>query len=251
MTDSPSPAPRKRGAQPGNQNALRHGFYAKSLPAMLKTVQPPDPDGAPAAKVPDNLGDELARMRLMLREVMARARKSRAPDRELSLLRAVTHACAAINQLIRAQLYLNKHGPGRPMGTPAPTPSPTLPGSPAPVVSAEDLQTARAISLDEEIEMLRYLIQRVTSRQAEWTTLEKSATVVSVLAFANRTLCSLLRSKRLVIDAQPVSPELFDLIKGLMHRTMRTVGAWSDEDEEEYQRTRPRFADEEEEDETS
>jgi hypothetical protein len=33
MSTSPTPAPtkRKRGGQPGNANALRHGFYAKSF----------------------------------------------------------------------------------------------------------------------------------------------------------------------------------------------------------------------------
>ncbi len=33
MSTSPTPAPtkRKRGGQPGNASALRHGFYAKSF----------------------------------------------------------------------------------------------------------------------------------------------------------------------------------------------------------------------------
>ncbi|MHB0987620.1 MAG: hypothetical protein ACYC3P_03020 [Bellilinea sp.] len=35
--------PRARGGQPGNRNAVRHGFYARSLPG-----DPPLPDLRPA-----------------------------------------------------------------------------------------------------------------------------------------------------------------------------------------------------------
>ena len=69
MTE-PSPAPgsdgqpRARGGQPGNRNAVRHGFYARSLPGVS-----PNPDlrsakdDLPTEGLP-NLSDEIAMLRL-------------------------------------------------------------------------------------------------------------------------------------------------------------------------------------------
>ena len=63
MTDSPSPAPRKRGAQPGNRNAFKHGFYMgmfrKDAQAVLRRARRLDPH---------ELKEEIATMRTKMYE---------------------------------------------------------------------------------------------------------------------------------------------------------------------------------------
>lgn len=52
---------RRRGGQPGNTNALKHGFYS----GKFRAVELGDLEGS----VQDGLGDEIALMRVMIRRV--------------------------------------------------------------------------------------------------------------------------------------------------------------------------------------
>ena len=53
------PSPRKRGAQKGNKNAIKHGIFAKFIS--------PDDDQAMEAMSPDDRKDELAMARIGLK----------------------------------------------------------------------------------------------------------------------------------------------------------------------------------------
>ena len=55
---------RKRGAQPGNMNALKHGFYSRSFRAM---------EGIDLSCMSEGLVDEIALMRIMVRRVFEAA----------------------------------------------------------------------------------------------------------------------------------------------------------------------------------
>ena len=66
METAPNPQPtrRKRGAQPGNRNAYKHGFYAKSFSAQeLKSLQ----------DVQNGMTDEIAMLRLLMRRILEQA----------------------------------------------------------------------------------------------------------------------------------------------------------------------------------
>jgi hypothetical protein len=54
---------RKPGAQPGNQNALKHGFYSKALPHQDKLA-------LAAASGLDGLDQELAVLRIKFRDLL-------------------------------------------------------------------------------------------------------------------------------------------------------------------------------------
>ncbi|MFA5838241.1 MAG: hypothetical protein WC837_14945 [Bellilinea sp.] len=103
MTE-PSPAPgsdgqpRARGGQPGNRNAVRHGFYVRYLPLdpELLTQLPPS----------DDLTDEIAMLRLAIRNIAAQSTVPQPLEVELQLLRSINLAAAAINRVLRTRLYL-------------------------------------------------------------------------------------------------------------------------------------------------
>ena len=115
MTAS-KPTSRRRGGQPGNRNAVRHGFYARYLPeipALPPTLGIPDP--APeyiestditlsTRRDPINrLTDEIAMLRLAVRNIAAHSREQLPLAEELELLRSISLASAAINRLLRTQ----------------------------------------------------------------------------------------------------------------------------------------------------
>lgn len=52
---------RSRGGQPGNVNAVKHGFYSR----RFRDIEAADLEGA----LQDGLGDEIALMRVMIRRV--------------------------------------------------------------------------------------------------------------------------------------------------------------------------------------
>ena len=191
--------PRARGGQPGNRNAMRHGFYARPLPG-----DPPLPDlrsanrDLPGEGLP-NLSDEIAMLRLAVREIVSRASDAEPAARELGLLRSVSIAAAAINRLIKTQAVLSWDR--LPQSEAAEEEQAALPANPDLAVTAEDLASARAVNVEGEIDLLRHFIQRVTRRQAEWETLEESAAMVRGLAIANVTLTKLLHTRKLLQDA--------------------------------------------------
>ena len=220
MNATPSQLTRRRGGQPGNRNALRHGFYARSL-AGLAPLQGP-PEGT--AGNPNSVINEIAMLRLAVRETAARASGSQPPQVELELLRAVSIAAAALNRLIKTQTLLNADQ--QPPLT-EPVAGQPIEGEPAPMLSAEDLAAAREPNVDEEIELLRNLIQRVTRRQTEWETLEESAAVVRGLAIANITLTHLLRTRKLLTDARDPQDDFQTRLRAIQ-RQLRRVEHWED-----------------------
>ncbi|MHB8112845.1 MAG: hypothetical protein ACYDHA_05220 [Bellilinea sp.] len=187
---------RARGGQPGNRNAVRHGFYARPLPG-----DPPLPDlrsanrDLPGEGLP-NLSDEIAMLRLAVREIVSRTSETEPAAEELRLLRSVSIAAGAINRLIKTQAVLSWDR--LPQSEAAEEEQAALPANPDLAVTAEDLASARAVNVEGEIDLLRHFIQRVTRRQAEWETLEESAAMVRGLAIANVTLTKLLHTRKLL-----------------------------------------------------
>jgi len=180
MTESDEPERRKRGAQPGNRNAVQHGFYARQLTGF-------NPDHNPV----DNLTDLIAMLRLSVREIALRAEAEPGPQADLELLRSVTVASIAIHRMVKTQKKLSWGL--RSTRDESQTP---LPACPTKDVTSEDLADARLIRVDQEVALLTALIERVTSQQSTWRTLGQSAAVVRALALANGVLASLTRTQR-------------------------------------------------------
>jgi hypothetical protein len=196
MTESDESEPRKRGAQPGNRNAVQHGFYARQLAGFTRDHDPSD-----------GLTDQIAMLRLSVREIALRAESEPSPKADLEVLRAVTAACIAIHRLVKAQrkLFWKPKNKGN-------EPQLPLPASPTQDVSNEDLADARVIRVDQEVDLLTSLIERVTSQQSTWKTLGQSAAVVRALALANGVLASLTRTQRSMgKPADPLTQALQDL----------------------------------------
>ncbi len=96
MTDPEGAQPRKRGGQPGNHNNLKHGFYARRLPVDPALVLPPE----------NSLDDEIAMLRLSIRNILEQSTKPLDGAMELELMRTISFAAAAVNRLIKTQHYL-------------------------------------------------------------------------------------------------------------------------------------------------
>lgn len=63
---------RQSGGQPGNQNARKHGFYSKAVTTgQLKQL--------PRAKQIDGVDQEIAMMRVKLKDIIANSRTSSRP----------------------------------------------------------------------------------------------------------------------------------------------------------------------------
>jgi hypothetical protein len=94
MTDSSSSS-RHRGAQPGNQNALKHGFYAaKFTEADRQDADTFDYTG---------LVDEVMLLRVFIRRVVEQSSTVTDVDDTLRILRALSLASASITRLMRVQ----------------------------------------------------------------------------------------------------------------------------------------------------
>jgi len=92
---------RKRGAQPGNKNALIHGFYSRHFKAeenrILSQMSLTDPSG------------EIELMRVQNDRFMEFQNTLPHPldlEAQLSVLRAVTLSTESINSMIRTQIVL-------------------------------------------------------------------------------------------------------------------------------------------------
>jgi hypothetical protein len=95
----PFPAPglaeeqRKRGAQPGNTNALKYGFYSRRLPSR-------ELDGLEDTAV-SSLKDEIDVMRVFSRKVAELGADVDDLDEATTLLRVLSLATSSINRLVR------------------------------------------------------------------------------------------------------------------------------------------------------
>jgi uncharacterized protein YjcR len=96
---TPPPPKRRRGGQPGNSNALTHGFYSahfhKADLAALETNQF------------SGLNDEIALLRLYIRRVVELGAGLDDLTESLNLLRALCQAAAALTRLVKTQRLLS------------------------------------------------------------------------------------------------------------------------------------------------
>jgi len=92
---------RSRGAQPGNDNALKHGFYARQFTRSdFPGLDELDPGG---------MRDEVILLRVILRRVLAYAKEVKDLPSALSLLRGISVATHSIARIMRAQFYVNNN----------------------------------------------------------------------------------------------------------------------------------------------
>jgi hypothetical protein len=96
------PAPRKRGGQPGNKNARKHGFYAtRLLPSEAKDLA--------AVKLVD-MADEIELVRIQIRRLLSDASQEPASlDQRLELIKVICIAVRSLNRLVRTQHLINPH----------------------------------------------------------------------------------------------------------------------------------------------
>jgi hypothetical protein len=97
--DQPPEKPRRRGAPPGNQNALKHGFYsARFNKSELKDYNSADFTG---------LAQEIALLRLYIRRVVDLGVTSNGLSLSIDLLRALSLAVTSLTRLLKAQSLLS------------------------------------------------------------------------------------------------------------------------------------------------
>jgi hypothetical protein len=97
MTLQPS-APKKRGAQPGNLNALKHGFYTRRIPrADLTSLDTTQFNG---------LEEEIAMLRLLTRRLIDLSADALTLPEINDLLRTYCLACLTLTRLVKTQHLL-------------------------------------------------------------------------------------------------------------------------------------------------
>jgi hypothetical protein len=87
---------RKRGGQPGNTNALKHGFYSDKLKQDYL-----DQLTAYAREHGVTHGSDVKSIRAMIYTVVDNCPQKLTPDQAVALLRAVTQASNSIDRLTR------------------------------------------------------------------------------------------------------------------------------------------------------
>lgn len=93
---------RKRGAQPGNKNALKHGFYSD----QFKQAERRALNDIPMA----DLTGEIELMRVQMHRYLKAENQAESQlnyDDHLSAMRAVSQASDSITRLVRLQTLLN------------------------------------------------------------------------------------------------------------------------------------------------
>jgi hypothetical protein len=99
----PSSPPRSRGGQPGNNNALKHGFYTRRFHKQ-------DLSGVGEINA-QSLAEEVAVMRVLARRLV----EACSPDADLyelaGVLRAVCLASTTITRVIKVHAFLASQNP--------------------------------------------------------------------------------------------------------------------------------------------
>lgn len=97
---------RRRGGQPGNRNALRHGFYSGSF--QQKEAELLSSGGGV------DFDDEIELVRILIKRTMDKAKEQDdlTLDENLSLLRTVSFAAMVVERLSRARQFNRAEGQG-------------------------------------------------------------------------------------------------------------------------------------------
>ena len=93
---------RKRGGQPGNQNAFKHGFYSK----QFQTGEVGDLDAYMAA----GIDDEITMMRIITRRVLALADGVESLKESITLLGALGLASVRLAAMLKAKTIIGEDG---------------------------------------------------------------------------------------------------------------------------------------------
>jgi hypothetical protein len=97
-TPNAVPGARREGAQPGNLNALKHGFYSKHMRADELTD---------LAKVTaQNLNGEIGLTRVAARRVLALIDEAKTTEEKVALLNAITMAAMRVASLLKTKNFL-------------------------------------------------------------------------------------------------------------------------------------------------
>jgi hypothetical protein len=139
MTAHPIPLKRRRGGQPGNTNALRHGLYSRRLsPADLSRL-----GLTPGPALPR----QIALLRSSLRELLDRGSRVTDVTEAIDLLNRVTVLTGVLSRLVRLRRLAQAGNPDPQAGlslllaqqlldelqqlAPAPSPASPPPGPPS------------------------------------------------------------------------------------------------------------------------
>jgi hypothetical protein len=95
-------APRVRGGQPGNLNALKHGFYSRYFKANeIEAIQ-----DLPA----DDLRQEIAALRVIIRRILELSSGVNDVNTGLRLLSTLSAAAAQLSGLVKVQSLIQQSG---------------------------------------------------------------------------------------------------------------------------------------------
>jgi hypothetical protein len=94
---------RKRGAQPGNRNAFKHGYYGR----YFATLENGDLD----ALLSGGLQDEITMMRVITRRVMKLSKGVTNLDEAITVLGALGNAATRLAVLLKTQKLLGDEQP--------------------------------------------------------------------------------------------------------------------------------------------
>lgn len=100
--DTPTPPKRRRGGQPGNSNAAKHGFYSKHF----KRGELDDLDLA----LDTPLDDEIKMLRVVLRRTFALAEDNTDLEDAVKTLNVLGAAATRLSGLLRTQKLLDGRG---------------------------------------------------------------------------------------------------------------------------------------------
>jgi hypothetical protein len=93
---------RQRGAQPDNTNALKHGFYSRHFRALAEAEL--------QAALSGRLDEEIAMLRVVVRQVFALTNGVEQLDQGVKLLGALGVASIRLAKLLQAQKELGEDG---------------------------------------------------------------------------------------------------------------------------------------------
>jgi hypothetical protein len=102
MTSEEIHSRRRRGAQPGNTNALKHGFYSRHFRGLAEAEL--------QAALSGGLDEEIAMLRLVVRQVFALAKGVEQLEQGVKLLGALGVASIRLAKLLQTQQELGGSG---------------------------------------------------------------------------------------------------------------------------------------------